>query len=538
MSIAAPSQRPMIHPHAAAGAHYPLTENDNGPSLDYPWNPPTRQYSPFVPENEMESEEESDRSDDGRRARERGSGVGGERGERGGIYPTMPPGPRPHRGGNYEEWGSSAAPAGLGAPRSALTQRGLADASQAQELLLSNSREEEHLSEQGLSDLRSEQSFQSTVIARHGPSLKHLPMTMANGDHLDVSGAPMSEAYRQVDRTSGLYGPYGNVNGGYYGAPRLVFPTKRGQFLEQLRWVRSCTGVQLPEILFHDLMLLLLARDVPTHMIIDVSELTEEEAVSSANALKSILPYIFQLQVEMMTFRNTTTVDEMTGTVTNLASKDQRLAWDRDRKGGVGGKRFQQGPLFSEIFIAHGIDVASQRVQASLLESIAFRKVMVGNQPYQLPAIFTTLAVVRDSAKLDPLLKDFFLLQVFLRQELRPTKTPLPPAPPFTVPVINEIQDAVEQVYLSLEVENYIRDLIVGMRNHAAVVTGPSPSASVAFIEIAKVAALLSGELYVTPTHVASVADAVLSSRIALNSGSSSHRSVVRHVLRHTPAPL
>eukprot|EP00808_Paulinella_micropora_P019950 g72473.t1 len=72
------------------------------------------------------------------------------------------------------------------------------------------------------------------------------------------------------------------------------------------------------------------------------------------------------------------------------------------------------------------------------------------------------------------------------------------------------------KVFVSEGMLQYMRDIVVALRQHCQVASGPSPQGSAAFRQAAKAHALLAGVGYVRPLDVDAVAADVLSHRITL----------------------
>lgn len=105
---------------------------------------------------------------------------------------------------------------------------------------------------------------------------------------------------------------------------------------------------------------------------------------------------------------------------------------------------------------------------------------------------------------------------------------------------------------MSQDVEQYIRSIVVSLRNHSLVASGASPKATAALNSIVKycrlkqlqftysrVVALFAGQKFVTPSHVLSIASAVLRHRITLKqSTQASTLEVVNSVLESEIPPV
>lgn len=79
------------------------------------------------------------------------------------------------------------------------------------------------------------------------------------------------------------------------------------------------------------------------------------------------------------------------------------------------------------------------------------------------------------------------------------------------------MQHAIHDVYIADEVYRYLVRLVDATRNHAYLLRGASPRATIALVKMAKAAAYLSGRNYVTPADIAEQFPYVAAHRIFLN---------------------
>jgi MoxR-like ATPase len=98
--------------------------------------------------------------------------------------------------------------------------------------------------------------------------------------------------------------------------------------------------------------------------------------------------------------------------------------------------------------------------------------------------------------------------------------------PVLTIKDVDKVQDIVDQVYVDDAVKWYISSIVVASRRANQIPEfelgkyvriGVSPRASIAFLKMAKAAALMQGRTYVTPEDVKLVRHQVLRHRIGLN---------------------
>ena len=81
---------------------------------------------------------------------------------------------------------------------------------------------------------------------------------------------------------------------------------------------------------------------------------------------------------------------------------------------------------------------------------------------------------------------------------------------------ILEIQNQIEQVHITDELQGYIVDLIRSSREHPDLLLGGSPRAAINLLKAARVHALIHGRPYMTHEDVQRVSVPVLSHRLIL----------------------
>jgi MoxR-like ATPase len=206
--------------------------------------------------------------------------------------------------------------------------------------------------------------------------------------------------------------------------------------------------------------------------------------------------------------------------VTGLSVFDQR---SRDFE-------FRPGPIFAHVVLVDEINRAMPKTQSALLEAMAERQVTVDGITRQLPRPFLLLATENPiehegtfplpEAQLDRFLLRTSLGYPELDEELRIIDDqrdghPLRHvAPVVSVAELDELQDAVGDVYVDPLVEQWIVELVRATRSLPAVAIGASVRGSLALERAVRAWALLGGRDYVTPADVDALFLAVLAHRI------------------------
>jgi MoxR-like ATPase len=105
-----------------------------------------------------------------------------------------------------------------------------------------------------------------------------------------------------------------------------------------------------------------------------------------------------------------------------------------------------------------------------------------------------------------------------------------------------EIRQAVEEVHLDGDIEEYIVQVVTRTRQHRKVVVGASPRATLALLKLTRAWAAMQGRSYVLPDDVKLFARPVLIHRLILEPDLWTQRNaaddVVADVLRSVPVPV
>lgn len=202
---------------------------------------------------------------------------------------------------------------------------------------------------------------------------------------------------------------------------------------------------------------------------------------------------------------------------------------------------FQPGALFSNIVLADEINRASPKTQSAMLEAMQEHAVTLLGETRPLPDPFFVLASqnpieLEGTYPIPEAQLDRFLFKIavggvdadVLTEIISKRRRGEPPAPTFhvTAAELAELFDAMERIYLSEPVANYMARLVAAGHPGSPealpeverfVSFGASPRAAIALAESARAAALLAGRPSVGFEDVKSVAPAVLNHRLILN---------------------
>lgn len=187
------------------------------------------------------------------------------------------------------------------------------------------------------------------------------------------------------------------------------------------------------------------------------------------------------------------------------------------------------GPIFTNILLLDEINRASPKTQSALLEAMEEKQVTIEGESYALDAPFIVIATQNPieqegtyplpEAQLDRFLFKLDIAYPSRDDELQILKTKKrQDSKIFLKNEINAIRSMTEYVYTSDEVLKYVVAIISELRANPQVSWGPSPRATIALIDSAKICAMLGGRTYATPQDVLEFAAEILAHRIGLKS--------------------
>ncbi|HTV39370.1 MAG TPA: MoxR family ATPase [Candidatus Sulfotelmatobacter sp.] len=195
-----------------------------------------------------------------------------------------------------------------------------------------------------------------------------------------------------------------------------------------------------------------------------------------------------------------------------------------------GRSEFHFGPLFAQFVLVDEINRASPRTQAALLEAMGEASVSEGNVTYRLQKPFMVIATQNPIEQEGTFLlpeaqKDRFLMRMSLgypkwedekemieRFQLRhPIETLQPVATPDR---ILKCQEAVREVKVPAETNDYILKIVRATREHPALLLGASPRGSLGLFRAAQALAAIDGKDTAAVEQVKYLAPIVLAHRL------------------------
>ncbi|MFN5742188.1 MAG: AAA family ATPase [Planctomyces sp.] len=213
----------------------------------------------------------------------------------------------------------------------------------------------------------------------------------------------------------------------------------------------------------------------------------------------------------------------------------------------------RKGPVFCQLLLADELNRAPARTQSALLEAMQERQTTIEGRTLPLPDPFMVLATQNPIEqegvyRLPEAQLDRFLFRVnvgyperdqevaMLELHSRPA---IKPAPVATADEILAIHAALDTVYATRELQEYVVDLVRQSRRHADLALGASPRAAISLLKAARAQALLQGRGFMTHADVQEVCLPVLSHRLILRPEAELDgrriEAVIQQVIRSVP---
>lgn len=190
----------------------------------------------------------------------------------------------------------------------------------------------------------------------------------------------------------------------------------------------------------------------------------------------------------------------------------------------------KKGPIFCQMLLADELNRAPARTQSALLEAMQEKQVTIEGRTLPLPQPFMVLATQNPIEqegvyRLPEAQLDRFLFRIEVGYPGRDSEVDMldlhsseisTPSQITSAADIIAIQDSVDSVYGTRELQEYIVDLVRASRQHPELVLGGSPRAAIFLMKAARARALLLGRSYLTHEDIQSVALPVLGHRLIM----------------------
>lgn len=197
--------------------------------------------------------------------------------------------------------------------------------------------------------------------------------------------------------------------------------------------------------------------------------------------------------------------------------------------------KIKKGPVFTNLLLADEINRAPAKVQSALLEVMQEKQVTIADESFSISPPFLVLATQNPiesegAYELPEAQLDRFMLKVVVgyntpKEELEIARKVANSSYETIEKVLdkddlNKMKEAVKNIHIDKEVEEYIVNLIFATRDEnykQSLLYGASPRATIDMYKAAKAFAFLKGLEYVSPVEIAAVAKDVLRHRIVLS---------------------
>jgi MoxR-like ATPase len=219
---------------------------------------------------------------------------------------------------------------------------------------------------------------------------------------------------------------------------------------------------------------------------------------------------------------------------------------------------FRRGPVFTNLLLADEINRATPKTQAALLEVMQEQQITVEGERFVLEPPFLVIATqnpleLEGTYPLPEAQLDRFLMRVrvgypapsdereilFRRRQRRQDSVDMPAV--VTRAELLAMQAALEDVFVSEDVERYVVDLTQATRQDSRVQIGASPRGSLALMKLARTYAALRGRDFVTPDDVKAIAIPALAHRLILRPElwitRVAEEDIIRDLLNKVPTP-
>lgn len=220
--------------------------------------------------------------------------------------------------------------------------------------------------------------------------------------------------------------------------------------------------------------------------------------------------------------------------------------------------QFKKGPIFSNVILIDEINRAPPKTQAALLEVMEEKQVTIEGKNREIPRPFLVMATqnpveMEGTFPLPEAQISRFMLHLVVdypnpeeeRKILELRKRTMERVITEQITsgrTIFALQDFIQkEVRVSDEILNYIRDLVIRIRQDGRLEFGCSPRASIALLSASRVYAAMNGRDWVRPDDVKNVALPGLRHRIALKPeielSGTNPEEIILSSLKSTPTP-
>ncbi len=219
----------------------------------------------------------------------------------------------------------------------------------------------------------------------------------------------------------------------------------------------------------------------------------------------------------------------------------------------------RKGPLFTHILLADEINRASPKTQSALLEAMQEGQVSLEGECLKLPEPFIVVATqnpieYEGTFPLPEAQLDRFLIRLSVgypslteEQEILARRSERKQDAVSLTCVVTQaelisMRQAVENVYVDPDIQQYIVNIVAKTRHHRQVELGVSPRGSLALLKLCRAWAAIHGRDFVIPDDVKNLAQPVLGHRVILDPNlwgtKKAERTVIDEIIQSVPVPV
>jgi MoxR-like ATPase len=219
----------------------------------------------------------------------------------------------------------------------------------------------------------------------------------------------------------------------------------------------------------------------------------------------------------------------------------------------------RKGPLFTHLLLADEINRASPKTQSALLEAMQEYQVSLEGDCLKLPSPFIVMATqnpieYEGTFPLPEAQLDRFIVrlsvgypsleeeQEILARRSQRKQDAFPLAPVISLPLFQAMRQAVEDIYVSPDIQRYIVQLVTKTRRHKQIELGVSPRGSLALLKLSRAWAAIQGRGFVIPDDVKIFAQSALGHRVILDPNlwgtKRTDRDVIDDIVQSVPVPV
>jgi len=214
----------------------------------------------------------------------------------------------------------------------------------------------------------------------------------------------------------------------------------------------------------------------------------------------------------------------------------------------TGSMEYTQGAVMCNLFLADELNRATSRTQSALLEAMEEGQVTVDGKTHTIPQPFFVIATqnpvgAAGTQLLPDSQMDRFMVRLTIGYPEHDDEMSLLKrkqgqnlldlvSPVISSTELVEMRSEVDNVHVDPLILNYIVTIVGKTRQHADLILGASPRASLAVTAISKAAAYLQGRDYVVPADITPLLADVLSHRIILRPGAENENKTADKILQ------